>query len=475
MLNWRQPILHALLRLSGSEVPQRLAFARQASRLPADALRELQREQLRALLLHASRETGYYQRVLSETGVVRSGDVDLARFDSIPFLTKDILRQQGPALRARSLPDGRKPYLNRTGGSTGQPCEFWQDSHYDAGNTADKLFHFESVGKWPGEPELKIWGAERDLVRDTGSRTARLRNFLYNRHIESCAILSEARILEIVSRINRLRPKIIWAYVDGLFTVARYAVDHALSLHSPAAVFCGGGTFLPHMRAAIETAFGCPALNYYGSREVGAVACLCSEGGGLHVTSHSHVVEVVDVQGRPVLDQDGDLVITSLTNYAMPFLRYWIGDRGRLSSTPCGCGSPFPVLDSVSGRSMESLVKPSGELVSPIFLITLLGGTLGAGPVTRFQIVQEALDRVTLKVVVDETCPAERIAADVEKVRARLADVMGVACVVRCERLADIPRQASGKYLYTVCQVAPEQRAAALAGIGQVSPADAPK
>jgi hypothetical protein len=122
---------------------------------------------------------------------------------------------------------------------------------------------------------------------------------------------------------------------------------------------------------------------------------------------------------------------------------------------------------------MESLVKPGGELVSPIYLIGVLGGILGGGPVTRFQIVQEALDRVTLKVVVDDTCPAERIAADLETVRARLADLMGGACVV--ERVADIPTQASGKYLYTVCHVAPEQRAAALAGFGHDSSADSPK
>jgi phenylacetate-CoA ligase len=186
---------------------------------------------------------------------------------------------------------------------------------------------------------------------------------------------------------------------------------------------------------------------------MGAVACLCPEGGGLHITSHSHVVEVVDEDGRPVFDREGDLVLTSLTNYAMPFLRYWIGDRGNLSSSPCACGSPFPVLESVSGRSIESLVTPAGELVSPIFLITLFGGTLGFGPVSKFQIVQEALDRVTLKVVVDETHSADSIQSTLETVRAHLARVMGEACTVHCERVADIPREASGKYLYTICNV----------------------
>jgi phenylacetate-CoA ligase len=453
VLNWRKPVIHGLLRLTGSDVPQLLTLARTASALSADALRDLQREKLRALLLHAFRETDYYRRVLSDTGVVRDGSVALANFEQIPFLTKDVMRREGPALRAANLPAGRKGFVNRTGGSTGEPCEFWQDSYYDAGNTADKLFHFETLGKQPGEPEFKIWGATRDLVRDTGTHTARAKNFLYNRHVESCAILSEQRIREIIAGINRVQPKTLWSYVDGAFTIARYALEHGCALHSPAAVFCGGGTLLPPMREAIEAAFRCPAVNYYGSREMGAVACLCPEGGGLHITSHSHVVEVVNEDGRPVVDREGDLVLTSLTNYAMPFVRYWIGDRGQLSSSPCPCGSPFPVLESVSGRSIESLVKPGGELVSPIFLITLLGGILGSGPVSKFQIVQQALDRVTLKVVVDESHSADDTKSTLDTVVTRLGEVMGEACSVRCERVADIPREASGKYLYTVCNV----------------------
>lgn len=453
MLNWRKPVIHGLLRITGSDVPGLLELARGASRLSADALRDLQREKLRALLLHAWRETDYYRRILSETGVVRDGTVQLENFKRIPFLTKEVMRSEGPALRARTLPAGRKDFVNRTGGSTGEPCEFWQDSYYDAGNTADKLFHFETLGKQLGEPEFKIWGAQRDLVRDTGTHIARAKNFLYNRYVESCATLSTQRIREIIDRINRVQPKTLWAYVDGAFTIARYAVEHDCTLHSPAAVFCGGGTLLPPMRDTIETAFRCPAVNYYGSREMGAVACLCTEGGGLHITSHSHVVEVVDENGRPVFDREGELVLTSLTNYAMPFLRYWIGDRGQLSSSPCSCGSPFPVLESVSGRSMESLVKPGGELVSPIFLITLLGGTLGSGPVSKFQIVQEALDRVTLRVVVDDTYSAESIQSTLDTVGERLGGVMGEACTVRCERVTDIPREASGKYLYTICHV----------------------
>ena len=73
----------------------------------------------------------------------------------------------------------------------------------------------------------------------------------------------------------------------------------------------------------------------------------------------------------------------------MPFLRYWIGDRGVITSHECPCGQGFPVLESVSGRAIESLIKPTWELVSPIFLITLLGTSIDSSLVERFQVTQD--------------------------------------------------------------------------------------
>ena len=73
----------------------------------------------------------------------------------------------------------------------------------------------------------------------------------------------------------------------------------------------------------------------------------------------------------------------------------------------------------------------------------------------RFQIVQDALDRVSLKVVIDASFGEERTSADIALVQQKLSDAMGAGCEVSVERVAEIPRQPSGKYLYTVCNVSP--------------------
>jgi phenylacetate-CoA ligase len=452
-LNWRKLLVFGVLRATGSPIPDELRLLRSIERKSSDEVRELQRRRLAMLLRHAWENTEYYRDILSESGVVRDGKVDLDQFENIPFLTKDIIRRQGERLRARTLPQGRKPYANRTGGSTGEPVAYWQDSYYWDINVATKLYHFEVLGKEVGELEMKIWGSDRDFVTETSSWKPKLKNFLYNRKILKCSRLAEGDIHSIVNDINRFRPKSLWGYIDGLYTIAAYVNRHGLEVHPPAAVFGGGGTLFPHMEQAVQTAFQAPAINFYGSREMGDVACECREKGGLHVSSHSHYVEVVDRHGKPVLEEDGDIVLTSLHNYAMPFIRYRIGDRGRLTARTCACGRCFPLLETVMGRSMESFITPEGAVVSPIYLITMIGASLRPGFVKKLQLVQEDYRHVLLKVMLESGVSQTEIRAHLDPISEKIRSVMGEHCAVSYAFVDDIPPTHSGKYLYTVCKL----------------------
>ncbi len=161
--NWRKPILFLLMRSVGSLIPHELKLLRSIEYEPK-TIRDLQQRRLVKLLQHAWENTEYYREVLSNVGVVINGKVNLDRFSNIPLLTKSIMRSNGERLRAKNLPPRRKPYNNRTGGSTGEPVGFWQDSHYWDINVATKLYHFAMHGKNMGELELKIWGSDRDIV-----------------------------------------------------------------------------------------------------------------------------------------------------------------------------------------------------------------------------------------------------------------------------------------------------------------------
>lgn len=130
MINWRRPIIQSILKIQNRAVADELELIRSIEKSSPATILAVQQERLQRLLHHAWSQTDYYRDVLEGCGAVRNGRVNLDRFEDIPFLTKDILRAQGARLRPKTMPDNRKAFHNRSGGSTGVPVEFWQDNVY---------------------------------------------------------------------------------------------------------------------------------------------------------------------------------------------------------------------------------------------------------------------------------------------------------------------------------------------------------
>jgi phenylacetate-CoA ligase len=464
VINWRKPIAFAALRAFRRPIIDELKVIRALEFASWDKVQKIHNDRLISLLRHAWEQTDYYRHILTDAGVVRKGEVYLENFAELPFLTKDIIRREGTRLKAKMLPKGRQAYQNKSGGSTGQPVEFFQDSYYWNMNIASKLYRFEIFGKKLGEPEMKIWGSERDLFEGTIGLRERFQNFLYNRAFEQCFHLPEHRIRNIVENINRDRPKILWAYRDGMDVIADYVNSRGSRVHRPAASFCAGGTLYPHIVEAIERAFQAPVINFYGSREMGDIACQCKEKGGLHIAAYAQKVEVIDEVDRPIMEKNGELVITSLHNYAMPFIRYRIGDHGKLAVATCPCGRGFPLLESVSGRTIEMLINANGDPVDPMYFIHLIGVVYNPGYLKRFQIIQEDYARIVVKIILEPGVKHDVAKPALEQIVEKIRLVMGNQCVVLFEFVDSIPLTASGKHQYVIRKFPVKQPSRHLSG-----------
>jgi phenylacetate-coenzyme A ligase PaaK-like adenylate-forming protein len=447
--NWRVAAIRSAFRLQNPEVLRELEVIQTVERSPAK-LRAIHEERLGALLHHAWSQTDYYREVLEGCGAVRAGKVNLDRFEDIPFLTKDIIRSQGERMMAKSLPGGRKSHQNCSGGSTGQPVRFCQDNIYWGVTIATRTHHFSTVGKGLGQREMKIWGNEADLLKGSIGWKAKLENFIYNRKFEQCWHLPTRRIRDIIRHINEWQPQMLWCYRDGIDAVARYINEHGVRVHSPASVVLGGATVYPFMAAAIEKAFKSPAISAYGSREVGAVACQCLERSGLHIAHQAHRVEAIGPDGRPVFETDGELAITPLMNYAMPFIRYRIGDQGRMTVRHCACGRAFPMLDALTGRVVEVLHNVRGEQVDPVYFMWLIAEKANSRVLKKAQIVQEEDGAITVNLVLEPHASVQQAQPHLEDIREGVARVMGSDCPVRFEFLDEIPLSPSGKFPYIV-------------------------
>ena len=173
------------------------------------------------------------------------------------------------------------------------------------------------------------------------------------------------------------------------------------------------------------------------------VASECEHHDGLHVNADHLLVELPGA--GPQLP--AELAITDLSNYGMPFLRYLNGDLATAhAGGDCACGRALPRLGQVVGRKLDMIRSADGRLLPGEFFPHMLKDVAG---VRRFQVVQDTLDRFTLKVV-----PGPEFGdAQEAYVHREVAKVLGSDASLVLERVDDIPLTHSGKFRVTVSRL----------------------
>ncbi len=277
-------------------------------------------------------------------------------------MTKDIIRNNFDKLY--KFRDNTY-YRNTSGGSTGEPVIFYQDRNCLEREIATKILFDEWTGRKIGEPMVKLWGSSlQDILRSGQGFKGYLRQQLYGVTILSSSRMAEKDMYRYVQRINNTKPGLILAYTNGIDKLACFIQENCLSIYSPKAIMTSAGVLYPEVRAQIEKVFQAPVFNRYGSREVGDIACNCEKNQGLHVVPNVHHIEILDEQDKEAKPGErGEIVVTLLTNYTMPLIRYKIGDRGILSEMECSCGWGFPLLKKVEGRVRSVFKNKQGDFI----------------------------------------------------------------------------------------------------------------
>jgi len=400
------------------------------------------------ILQHAFESTSYYRRLFLESGIAVGGEVRMERFNQIPFLDKDILRACAGELISNRV--GRSAtYWNTSGGSTGEPVRFLQDKNYLRAARAITYRQKTWTGYRFGDRILKLWGDEREILHGGQSFKSRLTHLAKNLTLLNSFSMTPERMVEYVRVINAQKPKLIVAYAQAMYELCRFAEEQKLEMRGAQAVMTSAGTLHSFMRDTIERVCGVRVFNRYGTREVGNIASECDRHEGLHVSEGVHL-EVVDEKGEScVPGSEGEIVITSLLNRSMPFIRYRIGDFGILSDRPCSCGRSGLLLKQVSGRVTDAFRTAYGKVIPAEYFIHIIGVVLNRGIIKKFQIVQEGFDRIRIRMVCADSLPE----ADQRDIEDKIKLVMGRTCSVDYEFVDTIPPLASGKYRYTISMV----------------------
>jgi phenylacetate-CoA ligase len=210
----------------------------------------------------------------------------------------------------------------------------------------------------------------------------------------------------------------------------------------------GGEMLTPSLRAQITAGFGAPVFDVYGSFEFSLIAWECPATGELHVCDDGVVLEVVRPDGSPAHEGEwGEVVGTALHSFAMPLIRYRLGDLAVQGKSACACGQPFATIREVLGRTIDEFVMPSGRRVHPFKLVPLV--TEGVGWVRQQQLVQEREDLIVLRIASDSPPTPEQISA----VQAAVSASLEPSVEVQVASVPEIAPEPNGKYRHYYSRV----------------------
>lgn len=430
------------------------------SRAQLDAL---QLDRFNALLKHAVERTPFHRARLGSKNGKAPSLTSLSDLNQIPILTKKEIQNNLERLVVEGA--NRSEWIkNATGGSTGEPLVFYRDQRAQRWVEGAK----ERFRRWLGclnEDKLAlIWGADRDFPPNIPPHERWLNVF-------NCRESDiERYVLDLVS----WKPRTIRGYAGSLHLVAQFIKSRGLPQVRPNAVESAAETLTEEMRKDIQEAFGAPVFNFYGAREISCIACEDELQDGLLVADDVRLVEVIR-DGKPAAPgEEGKLVITDLVNYAMPLIRYEIGDVGVVPPSNAAPHSrAFTRIQRILGRTANTITAPDGRLVHGEFFTHLFYHKPG---ISNFQVRQNADASIDIQVVAGPGFDP----ASLERVTGIVREHLGGSAVVRSNTVADIPTTRTGKRMFTISELpirfdgAPTTPLATAVSAAQTSPVSAP-
>lgn len=398
-------------------------------------------KKLKELLAHCWQKVSFYQEVMIQCGFRPDEMREFGDFAKLPILDKATIREHLEQMVARNYQN--KVFRYNTGGSSGEPLVFYTDRHKEAMHNAHKFRARTWFGIYPGDRQVDFWGSPIELNKMNVLRKWKDRYWL-NHVLLSAFDLTEQSLHNYVQFLLSFKPKLIYGYPSVIARVAQFVKDQQIELqgYRPQLIVCTSEMLYPHQRELLQQVFESRVANEYGSRDGGLIAHECPEG-KMHIMAEHVYIEVVNQ------DQDGigDILVTNLDAYGMPFIRYKIGDRGKLAENgSCSCGLPYPILEKIAGRSNDFLIGKNGKRIHSLAPIYVLRDNR---KLKQFKLLQKDYDQLELQIV-----PAEPLSeVETQEIVQKMNRIFGRRMNVQFRFLDTIPPEKSGKYRYVVCEI----------------------
>ena len=404
--------------------------------LPPTEIENLQMSQLQLLLRHAHDALPFWRERLAAAGYRPQRELTPELFRSLPLLQRSEIQAQGRALLCADLPQFHGGwYKSETSGSTGSPITYYGTAltqfFWRACTLRDHMWHRRDLsGKLAAiRPKVQSgqssgWGPATDVAFMTGP----------------CALLKlPADVDAQLTWLQAQAPQYLISTASNVCWLARRSIERGVRLPSLLQARSYGAVIPDWGRAAVRQAWDVALVDLYTAEEVGYIALQCPQHEHYHAQCESLIVEILDEAGRPCEPgQIGRVVVTTLHNFAMPLIRYALGDYAE-AGEPCHCGRGLLVIRRILGRERNMLSLSGGQRHWPSFPSDKWAH---AAPVRQLQMVQKSTEDIVLRVV----APRALTQAERHNLIAALQACLGYPFRMTIDQVQEIPRTPNHKY-----------------------------
>ena len=391
--------------------------------------------ELKKIYQHAYSTVPFYRDKYKKAGLTINSVQNLEDIQKIPILEKAEIREHWKNMVSSNNPDG-KLYPRHTSGSSGMALDFyatkkstsfqwalwWRLRLQNGINFGDKSLSF--IGKIVVPIEQKkppFWRVNKPL----------------NQHLVNMQHIKEENIHFFVDYINKERFVFFSGYPSIIYSFCSLVENLGLTIaYPPKIVFTGAEKLLENQKRCIERVLQCPVTDHYGFSEGAGNATKCKHGNYHEDFEYGHM-EPYQKKSVTADTFSGEILATGFANYAMPFIRYNVGDTATWSSQKCPCGRNSSVIANIDGRTEDFIITPEGltmKIHSYLFKDTK--------EIQECQIVQYKINEVVFRIIKRPGYSKANEVQLIQKVRQWISKTIAV----NFEYVSTIERTEAGKF-----------------------------
>ncbi|MBT3627026.1 MAG: phenylacetate--CoA ligase family protein [Rhodospirillaceae bacterium] len=419
-----------------------------SERWPAERVRRYQFRQLRLLLRHAAQHVPFYRERFRQSGFDPEARITPESWRQIPLLTRSDIQENFAALQSEALPKAHgKIHEVFSSGSTGAPVRVRKSG-------LSQIFWLAFTARfhlWNGDDMSQVYGAiktQKNAAAASYPKGVRARawggGFPFATG-PSVILNLNSKTHEQAEWLSRTKPAYLLSYPSILEALAKHCLHEGIELPSIKRVHSMSEVLRPEVRRVCRQAWDAPVYDNYSTEETGYIALQCPKSEQLLVQPEGVYAEFLDPAGRDVgAGEIGNMIVTPLHNFAMPLIRYEVGDYAEVGGKSA-CGRQYQVIERVLGRTRNMVRLPNGQTHYPDYQDILDG----FDHVVQFQIVRRAEEELEMKLVVRR----ELVDDEEEKLTAWLRERFQYPFQISFTYHDEIPRAPSGKFLDYISEV----------------------